>query len=81
VAAQEPIVVPDVTKDPRYLTTFGSTRSEPISPVQSADEGSIVGTIDVESAFVDAFGREDETFLRECTRALLALWQSRAWQP
>jgi putative methionine-R-sulfoxide reductase with GAF domain len=67
-------------KDPRYLITFGSTLSEAIFPVQSADEGSIVGTIDVESDLVDAFQPEDEAFLRECNRVLPPLWQSRAWQ-
>ena len=75
VAAREPVVVPDVTKDPRYLTTFGSTRSEAIFPVQGSDDGSIVGTIDVASDLVDAFEREDETFLQDCARVLLPLWR------
>jgi L-methionine (R)-S-oxide reductase len=75
VAAREPIVVPDVTKDPRYLTTFGSTRSEAIFPVKADADGGVFGTIDVESERVNAFQLEDETFLQDCARVLLPLWR------
>ena len=73
VATREPVVVQDVTTDPRYLTAFGSTRSEAIFPV--AVGGHIVGTIDVESDRVNAFGPEDEVFLSACAVALTALWK------
>ena len=72
VASGEPVVVQDVTLDPRYLTAFGSTRAEAIFPVLVL--GRVAGTIDVESDRVDAFAAEDERFLRVCTRVLSPLW-------
>jgi L-methionine (R)-S-oxide reductase len=48
------ILVPDVSKDSRYLTTLGTTRSEIVVPVKRAT-GEVVGLIDVESEHVDAF--------------------------
>ncbi|HEV8610963.1 MAG TPA: GAF domain-containing protein [Thermoanaerobaculia bacterium] len=53
-ASGKTVVVEDVTKDPRYLTTLGSTRSEIVVPVKRAG-GEVVGLIDVESEHVDAF--------------------------
>jgi putative methionine-R-sulfoxide reductase with GAF domain len=75
VAEMKPIIVQDVSQDSRYLTTFGSTRSEAIFPVLSADASHVVGTIDVESDRVNAFQAEDESFLRECSFLLRPLWQ------
>ena len=49
VASVETVVVGDVRKDPRYLTAFGSTRSEIIVPVVDRAGRKVVGTIDVES--------------------------------
>jgi L-methionine (R)-S-oxide reductase len=72
VATREPVVVRDVTADPRYLTTFGSTRAEAIFPVTI--DGRVVGTIDVESDRANAFGPEDEEFLKTCTQILKPLW-------
>jgi GAF domain-containing protein len=71
VATQEPVVVQDVTTDPRYLTAFGSTRAEAIFPVRV--DGRIVGTIDLESDRVRAFGPDDEDFLKACTSILVPL--------
>src|SRR5262245_42894949 len=48
VAERRPVVVQDVTKDSRYLTTFAETRSEAVFPIISED-GAVIGTIDVES--------------------------------
>jgi len=73
VATGKPVVVQDVTTDARYLTAFGSTRAEAIFPVAVA--GRIVGTIDVESDRVNAFGPEDEEFLKACTVILAPLWR------
>ena len=72
VATREPVVVQDVTTDPRYLTAFGSTRAEAIIPV--AVDGRVVGTIDVESDRIHAFSREDEEFLKTCSSILTPLW-------
>ena len=74
VATRQPVIVQDVTQDSRYLTAFGSTRSEAIFPVAVAESGPIVGTIDVESDRVNAFGAEDEAFLGRCAQILMPIW-------
>jgi L-methionine (R)-S-oxide reductase len=74
VASRRPIVVQDVSKDARYLPTLGDTRGECIMPVLGTS-GCIVGTIDVESAVVDAFSSKDQVLLEKCARALLPLWE------
>jgi L-methionine (R)-S-oxide reductase len=68
------VVVADVRKDPRYLTAFGSTLSEIIVPVLDPQRGEVIGTIDVESEFADAFSPEDQQLLEECAKAALPLW-------
>lgn len=69
-----PVVVQDVTKDPRYLTTIEGTKAEAIFPVFSAD-GSVVGTLDAESASVNAFTPPRECWLLDCAAALQPLWR------
>jgi GAF domain-containing protein len=49
VATGHTVTVDDVTADPRYLTAFGSTRSEMIVPVLGRGGAAVIGTIDVES--------------------------------
>ena len=75
VAEKRPVLVQDVSKDPRYLTTFGETKAEAIFPVYSG-EGRVVGTIDVESDRMDAFGSEEEIFLVQCASLLAPLWNA-----
>jgi L-methionine (R)-S-oxide reductase len=58
----KPILVGDVRKDPRYLPTFHTTRSEIIVPMRN-DHHQIVGMLDAESDEVDAFGEDDRQFL------------------
>jgi GAF domain-containing protein len=74
VAQCAPVIVQDVRNDPRYLTTFGSTRAEAIFPVCGAT-GEVVGTIDVETDRINAFTPEDEAFLRQCADVLAFLWK------
>jgi GAF domain-containing protein len=62
----ETVIVGDVTKDPRYLTTFGSTRSEIVVPILDSVSGHACGTLDVESERADAFGPDDRAFLEHC---------------
>lgn len=78
VASGEPVVAQDVATDPRYLTALGTTRAEAIVPVADPDSGRIVGTLDVESARINAFTDDDLTFLGRCATALLPLWKSGA---
>jgi len=58
----KPIIVGDVRKDPRYLPTFHTTRSEIIVPMTN-NHKHIVGMLDAESDKVNAFGDEDRQFL------------------
>ncbi len=67
------VVVGDVTKDPRYLTTFGSTRSEIVVPILEVVSGHARGTLDVESDRSDAFGEDDRNFLEHCAAEIAAL--------
>ncbi len=58
----KPIVVGDVRRDPRYLPTFHTTRSEIIVPMVNEDKD-IQGMLDAESDKANAFGDEDRQFL------------------
>jgi L-methionine (R)-S-oxide reductase len=73
VATKRAVIVQDVSKDPRYLTTIGGTRGEMIQPVID-HLGKVVGTIDVESDVKDAFGAHDQSLLSACAEALSWLW-------
>lgn len=68
------VLVGDVTQDPRYLTTLGTTRSEIVVPVLDPGSGRVAGLLDVESERIDAFSREDRRCLEECAAALAPLW-------
>lgn len=61
-------IVPDVSRDPRYLACFTSTRSEIVVPI--VHDASVVGEIDVDGTALAAFGRADQEFL-EAVAALL----------
>ena len=74
VASRRTVVSNDVENDPRYLTAFGSTRSEIIVPVISPGTGAVVGTVDVESERKNAFTDADRELLEECDRELTRLW-------
>lgn len=76
VASRRPVIVQDVANDPRYLTTIGGTRGEMIQPVVSAS-GAVIGTIDVESDRINAFGDRDEELLTRCAETLSWLWHAR----
>lgn len=73
VRSARPVVVQDVSADPRYLTTFGSTGAEAIFPVLSSSTREVIGTIDAESDRTNSFTPDDEAFLSSCARALLPL--------
>jgi L-methionine (R)-S-oxide reductase len=76
VATREPVIVQDVSSDPRYLTAFATTGSEAIFPV-SDHRGVVIGTIDVESDRRGAFTMDDEALLRACAVVLRPAWLSR----
>jgi putative methionine-R-sulfoxide reductase with GAF domain len=69
------VIVQDVSQDPRYLSTLGSTRAEMIVPVRVTPDGTVVGTIDVESERAQAFSDRDSTLLQACAEAIAGLWR------
>jgi len=75
VSCRKPVIVQDVSADARYLTTIGGTRGEMIQPVFD-ESGGVVGTIDVESDRVNAFGARDEELLAVCAKSLFWLWRA-----
>jgi putative methionine-R-sulfoxide reductase with GAF domain len=77
VASGKPVIVQDVSQDPRYLSTLGSTRAEMIMPVRARPDGDVVGTIDVESDQVHPFSEKDSGLLAACAEALAELWRVR----
>ncbi len=74
VSSRSAVIANDVTKDPRYLTAFGTTRSQIIVPVLDSSTAAVVGTIDVESERINAFQDEDRAFLEQCASALAPLF-------
>ncbi len=56
-------IIPDVNKDGRYLSCFVSTRSEIVVPVKK--KGDIIGEIDIDSDFPNAFDNNDVDFLEK----------------
>jgi putative methionine-R-sulfoxide reductase with GAF domain len=70
----EIVLVGDVRKDPRYLTTFETTRSEIVVPILDPGTGRAIGTIDVESERIEAFSGEDRSFLERCAARLASSW-------
>lgn len=74
IATKKPVNVGDVAGDPRYLSAFGSTRSEIIVPILDARGETVMGTIDVESEKPDAFTSEVEALLSSCAEMLSPLW-------
>jgi L-methionine (R)-S-oxide reductase len=74
VGQKQTINVGDVSTDPRYLTAFGTTRSEVIVPVFDGEGKSVVGTIDIESETANAFDKETQYLLEACSAVIRPLW-------
>jgi GAF domain-containing protein len=75
VRARTTVVAGDVAKDPRYLTTFGTTQSEIVVPIFSRGSQTALGLIDVESERLNAFGDADRAFLEDCAMLAAGLWE------
>jgi GAF domain-containing protein len=69
------VVSNDVANDPRYIQAFESTGSEIIVPILGAETGIVIGTLDVESDRLGAFGADDQLFLETCAQALMPLFE------
>jgi len=74
IQSKKPVIVGDVRKDEKYLTAFGNTLSEMIVPVLSPGDGRVIGTVDVESEKVNAFGDGDLKMIEQCIQAAMTLW-------
>jgi len=74
VRSRKTVVVNDVAANPHYLTAFAGTKAEIIVPVLDPTGSRVVGSIDVESDKINAFGAPDQKVLEDCARALAPLW-------
>jgi L-methionine (R)-S-oxide reductase len=73
VSSKSIVNVGNVQADPRWLTTFGSTRSEIIVPA-FAHDSRVAGLIDAESDSLNAFSEPDEQFLAHCATIISSLF-------
>lgn len=73
---KKPLLVPDVTQDPRYHRIKDSIRSEMAVPLE--ERGQMVGVLNVDADQVSAFDEEDLKILmlltREAGRVLNRVW-------
>ncbi|HEY2842154.1 MAG TPA: SpoIIE family protein phosphatase [Bryobacteraceae bacterium] len=60
-ARREPVLVEDVTRDPRYLNALDAVRSELAVPMTA--RGKLVGVLDVQSTRVKAYGEQERSML------------------
>jgi L-methionine (R)-S-oxide reductase len=65
-------IVSDVSKDPRYLQCFLSTKSEIVVPISSG--GKVLGEIDIDSEQLDAFSSVDREFLEAVAKKASNHW-------
>jgi len=61
-ASRQPILVPDVRSDPRYLTALDAVQSELAVPMLA--RGKLVGVIDLQSTRLNAFREQDRSLLQ-----------------
>jgi GAF domain-containing protein len=67
-ATGETELVPDVAERPEFIACFPSTKSEIVVPIHGAE--GVVGEIDIDSDWLDAFGEIDREFLEVIATAL-----------
>ncbi len=70
------IIVPDVQKEPRYISVRPNIRSEMAVPME--DHGTVIGVVNVDSENVDAFSQQAHKILtlltNEASRVISRLW-------
>jgi GAF domain-containing protein len=75
----EAIIVPDVSKEPRYVPGIPGGRSEIAVPL--IHEGEVIGVLDVESREPDAFGEHDRWFLTQIASAFsIAIYNAQQFE-
>lgn len=68
-ATGRPIIVPDVSKDPRHVPLAGlQTRSEAVVPIRSKEV--VIGVLDVQSEKLNAFDQSDIDILQSLANQL-----------
>ena len=76
---REPVLVPDVSKDPRYIRVVDDVRSELAVPMLLKDR--CVGVFDLESPELDAFTKRDvEILTLLASQAAVAIENARLYQ-
>jgi GAF domain-containing protein len=73
VSSRASVIANDISLDPRYLTTFARTGAEMVVPVVDGTE--VIGTLDVESARIGAFGPAEQKWVIRCAGLLRPLWR------
>ena len=73
------ITVPDVSKDPRYLMCFASTRSEIVVPIKGSN--GVLGEIDIDRSRISAFNKNDREILEQAASLLARHLESRHVPP
>ena len=68
-------IIPDVSRDPRYLACFPSTKAEIVVPIIAGDR--VWGEIDIDSDKLAAFSDEDQVFLEKVAARLAPLLKRR----
>ena len=69
------VVVPDVSKDPRYLAGSNMVKSEIVVPIFV--KGKLVAELDIESYFADTFTRSEQEFVEGCAAVVANYWAKR----
>jgi phosphoserine phosphatase RsbU/P len=76
---REPVLVPDVSKDPRYIKVVDDVRSELAVPMLLKDR--CIGVFDLESPELDAFSKRDvEILTLLASQAAVAIENARLYQ-
>ncbi len=79
-SGRQPVVVPDVRVDPRYLNALDAVRSELAVPLVA--RGKVVGVLDVQSTRANAFTERESTMLRLIgSRVAISLDNARLLSP
>lgn len=68
VREEQTIIVPDVNADTRYLACSLETKSEIVVPIRKGEK--IVGEIDIDSDELNAFDKQDKSFLETVSQIL-----------
>ena len=78
-AAREPVLVSDVSHDPRYISVVSDVRSELAIPMLIKDR--CIGVVDLESPELDAFSKRDvEILTLLASQAAVAIENARLYE-